>query len=114
MAPNVRRNGREKYARVRTRPTVVETTDRVTNPTALLYIGLGTVPRHEAIEIPSPTAPPSASITIIGQMDAPPSSGTVQNKGVPNTKTDALNIAIPNAATSEMRTDLRNLRPITT
>jgi len=112
MAPKVKRNGREKYALVRTRPTVVAITERPTKATARLYIGLGTVPRQDAIEMPRPAAPPTASIVIMGQIETPPTSGTVQKRAVPYTRYDATNMATPNAAMSEMSTDRWNLRPI--
>jgi histidine triad (HIT) family protein len=75
-------------------------------------MGRGTVPRHEAIDIPRPIDPPTASMVIIGQMDAPPSSGTVQNSGVPKTRNEAAKMAAPNDRMSEMRTDLRKFRPM--
>ena len=97
---------------MRTRPTVVKMTENVTNATALLYMGRGTVPRHEAIDMPRPIDPPTTNNPIIGQMEAPPSSGTVQNSGVPNTRKEAAKMATPNETMSEMRTDLRNFRPM--
>ncbi len=112
MLANVRMNGREKYALVSTRPAVVETSERPTKATARLYIGLGAVPRHEAIERPIPIAPPTLSIVTMGQIETPPTSGTVQKRAVPYTKYDAVNMAMPKARMSEMSTDCWNLRPM--
>jgi len=112
MTPNHKMKGREKYARVSTSPAVVNTTEKVTKATARLYMGLGTVPCQDARETPTPIPAPTVSITIIGQIEAPPSRGTVQNNVVPNTRTDAVNNAITKAAMSEIRIDRRNLRPM--
>jgi hypothetical protein len=87
-------------------------TENVTNATALLYMGRGTVPRHEAIDMPRPMEAPIPSMVIIGQIDAPPSSGTAQNSGVPNTRYEATKMATANETMSEMRTDLKNFRPM--
>jgi hypothetical protein len=112
MLANVKMNGREKYALVSTRPAVVDTSERPTKATARLYIGLGTVPRHDAIEMPRPTAPPTLSIAIMGHIETPPTSGTVQKRAVPYTRYDAANIAMPKARMSEKSTDRWNLRPM--